>query len=251
MKNGNGALIGAILAAAIIVAGSMTYLGLQMRSSGGGDMQEQIDAGIEAYIKKQQEEAAKAQAEANKPIVVQGDYSDDDAVLGDPDAPVTIIEWSDYECPFCKRFVTQTLPQIKENYIETGKVKFIYRDFPLGFHDPLATEQAMAAECAREQGGDEIYFAYHDLIFETTRGNGRGMEKEGLYSFASELGLNESEFADCLDSEKYKDEVAKDMEDGESIGVRGTPAFLINGTMVSGAQPFAAFEQVIEAALNQ
>lgn len=250
MKKNNQSLIVAILVAAIIIAGSLVYLGNQMQSN-GGTSQANIEAGIEAYIEKQQLEAEKAQAEANKPKFVEGDFTDDDPFLGDEDAPVTIVEWSDYECPFCKRFFSTTLDQLKEKYIDTGKVKLVYRDFPLGFHDPLATQEAYAANCAREQGDDETYFAYHDLIFNTTSGNGRGLQTEQLYDMASQLNLDEAKFKECVESEKYKEEVAKDIADGQKAGIRGTPGFLVNGQLVSGAQPFSAFEQIIEAALNQ
>ncbi len=245
-----------IIFASVIVTIALLFNGLAYLKGGSGDsgapsgdISATIEKGIEDYIQKQQEVAAKAQAEANKPKTVTGDFTDDDAVLGDKNAPVTLIEWSDYECPFCKRHFTQTYPQIKEKYIDTGKVKMIFRDFPLGFHDPLATEQAMAAECAREQGGDNTYFAYHDLIFENTTSNGRGMQKEKLYELAEEVGVNKAKFTECLDSEKFKAEVKKDISDGGKAGVSGTPAFLVNDKFISGAQPFSAFEQAIEAEL--
>ncbi len=243
-----------ILLASVIVTIGLVFNGfayLKGGSAPSGDLGAAIEEGIEEYIQKQQVEANKAQAEANKPQVVTGDFTDDDAVLGDKDAPVTLVEWSDYECPFCKRYFTQTYPLIKEKYVDTGKVKIVFRDFPLGFHDPLATQQAIAAECAREQGGDDTYFAYHDLIFENTTSNGRGMQKEKLYDLAEEVGVNRTKFTECLDSEKYKDEVQKDIADGGKAGVRGTPAFLINDQFVSGAQPFSNFEQIIEGELNK
>ncbi len=253
----NNTLAIAITFAAVVIAGALVFFAMQMRNSSGventngQDLSQQIEEGIQSYIQKQEEEAKQAQIEANKPKFVEGDFTDDDAILGDPDAPVTMVEFSDYECPFCKRHATQTLPLIQEKYIETGQLKMVFRDFPLGFHDPLATEQAMAAECVREQTDDETYFAYHDLIFETTNSNGRGMEKDQLYELADQVGVDKAEFTECLDSEKYKDEVAKDLADGQSAGVSGTPGFLINGQLVSGAQPFSVFEQIIEAELNK
>jgi protein-disulfide isomerase len=253
----NNTLAIAITFAAVLIAGALVFFAMQMRNSSGiesateVDLSQQIEEGIQEYVQKQEEEARQAQIEANKPKLVEGDFTDDDAVLGDKDAPVTMIEFSDYECPFCKRHATQTLPELTEKYIDTGKLKLVFRDFPLGFHDPLATEQAMAAECVREQTDDETYFAYHDLIFETTNSNGKGMQKDQLYELADQIGVNKAEFTECLDSEKYKDEVAKDLADGQSAGVSGTPGFLINGQLVSGAQPFSVFEQIIEAELNK
>lgn len=255
----NNGLRGTIIFASIMVTIALLFNGFSYlkRSTNAGasnstntNLQEEIEAGIEAYVQKQQEDAQAAQAEANKPKTVTGDFTDDDAVLGDKNAPVTLVEFSDYECPFCKRHFTQTFPLIKKKYIDTGKVKMVFRDFPLGFHDPLATQEAIAAECAREQGGDDTYFAYHDLIFEGTSSNGRGLQKDQLYEFAEQVGINKAKFTECLDSEKYKDEVKKDITDGSRAGVSGTPAFLVNDQFISGAQPFSVFEQVIEEELS-
>ena len=184
---------------------------------------------------------------------------DDDPVLGDKNAPVTLVEFSDYECPFCKRYFTETFPEIKKNYIDTGKVKLVYRDYPLPFHDPLATTEAMAANCSREQEGDMVYFKYHDEIFKRTKSNGQGLIKEDLYKIAKDLNLNDSKFRTCLDSEKYKDEVIKDAAAGATFGVSGTPTMFIgksnsdgkiNGVRVVGAQPYAAFKTVIDQQLK-
>ncbi|MEK7161864.1 MAG: DsbA family protein [Patescibacteria group bacterium] len=184
---------------------------------------------------------------------------DDDPVLGRKDAPITIIEFSDYECPFCKRYFTETFPEIKKNYIDTCKVKLVYRDFPLPFHDTLATTEAMAANCSREQGGDAVYFKYHDEIFKRTKSNGQGMLKDELYKIAKDLNLNDGKFRTCLDSEKYKDEVSKDAAAGASFGVSGTPTMFIgksnsdgkiNGVRVIGAQPYAAFKTIIDQLLK-
>lgn len=172
-------------------------------------------------------------------------FEDDDPFMGSEDAPVTLIEWSDYECPFCKKFFKETLPLIKEKYIDTGKVKFVYRDFPLDFHKN-AYPAAIAAECAREQGGDEIYFKYHDLIFE----NQHSLNEDSLKQFAVNLELNTAKFNECFDSSRYKDEVTRDFLDGQSVGIGGTPGFLLNGNLISGAQPFSVFEEFIEAELN-
>jgi protein-disulfide isomerase len=168
---------------------------------------------------------------------------DDDYVKGEKNAPVTIIEFSDYECPFCGRFYSQTLPQIEEKYVKTGKVKMVYRDFPLGFH-PKAEPAAIAANCAGEQGK---YYEMHDLLFE----NQPSLSDANYKKWAGELGLDAGKFATCLKDPKQKAEVQKDMRDGQAAGVQGTPAFFINGQLISGAQPFPAFEQAIEAALSE
>lgn len=182
---------------------------------------------------------------------------DDDPVLGDPNAPVTIVEFSDYECPFCKRHFDQTYSQLKTNYIDTGKVKLVFRDLPLSFHDPLATKEAIAANCAREQGNDETYFKMHSAIFSTTTSNGSGMTMDQLYGLASTVGIDQASFKACIDSDKYKDEVAKDLADAGAAGATGTPSFVIgpsgdqvSGKLVVGAQPYSVFQAEIDALLQ-
>lgn len=163
--------------------------------------------------------------------------ADDDAVKGSPNAPVTIIEFSDFECPFCTRFYQQTLPSIEKNYINTGKVKFVYRDFPLGFH-ANAQKAAEAAECAAEQGK---FWEMHNKIFD-----GGELGVATLKQYATELGLDTSAFSECLDSGQMTSEVQKDFNDGKNYGVSGTPTFFINGIEIVGAQPYSVFEQAIE-----
>jgi len=166
---------------------------------------------------------------------------DDDAVKGDKKAKVTIVEFSDYECPFCEKFHQQTLPQINENYIKTGKVKLIYRDFPLGFHQQ-AQKAAEAAECAGEQNK---YYEMHDKLFiDGVQGGVESFKK-----FAANIGLDTNKFNSCLDSGAMASEIQKDMSDGAQYGVTGTPGFFINGQLVSGAQPYQVFAQAIEQAL--
>lgn len=176
------------------------------------------------------------------PGINMNSLMDDDAIEGNINAEVTIIEFSDYECPYCEKFYSQTLGQIRTNYVETGKVKIIFRDFPLSFHKN-AQKAAEAAECAGEQGK---YYEMHDMLF----GYGVVGGVESFKQYAKEIGLNEENFNTCLDSGKMKSEVQKDMSDGQKAGIAGTPAFFINGELITGAQPFSVFEQAIEAALN-
>ncbi|MBI2621193.1 MAG: DsbA family protein [Candidatus Levybacteria bacterium] len=179
---------------------------------------------------------------------------DDDPVMGDKNAPITMIEFVDYECPFCKRFFDETLPQIKSEYIDTGKVKLVIRDLPLDFHQN-AHKESQAAECAREQGGDTAYFKYHDEIFKRTTSNGTGLALDQLSVIANDLGLNGSALQSCLDSEKYKEEVDKDLADASAYGANGTPTFFIGksnsqgkfqGTILVGAQPFESFKAALD-----
>lgn len=183
------------------------------------------------------------QPAAPAPTVDPESLLDDDAVKGDPDAPVTIVEFSDYECPFCGRHFQQTYPQIVTNYIDTGKVKLVYRDFPLSFH-PQAQKAAEAAECAGEQGK---YFEMHDKLFE----NQQTLSVANYKTWAGELGLSQTAFDECLDSGSMAAEVATDMSAGQAAGVTGTPGFFVNGVKISGAQPYSVFETAIEAALAE
>ncbi|MBS3137310.1 DsbA family protein [Candidatus Woesearchaeota archaeon] len=170
--------------------------------------------------------------------------ADDDPFLGNEDALVTIIEFSDYECPFCERFYRQTLPSIKSAYIETGKVKFIYRDFPLSFHSQ-AEQAAIAANCAGEQGK---YFQFHDKIFDN--GGAGGKSNADYKKWTQEIGLDVPKWEKCTNDPAQKQEIQKDISDGSAAGISGTPGFIINDKLLSGAQPFSAFQQVIEAEIS-
>lgn len=176
---------------------------------------------------------------------------DDDAVLGDPNAPITIVEFSDFQCPFCRKFYKETLPQIKKDYIATGKAKFVYRDFPLVQIHPGATPAAEGAECAKDQGK---FWEMHDAIFNEQEKQGSGTVQftaDDVKKWAGNIGLDTAKFNQCLDSGKYKQEVEKDLADGSAAGVNGTPATFINGRLVSGAQPFAAFKVIIDEELKK
>lgn len=164
--------------------------------------------------------------------------ADNDPYRGNPDALVTIVEFSDFNCGFCTRFAMETLPQILENYGD--RVKFVYRDMPI-----LAETSAAAAEashCANDQGK---FWEFHDLMFTDATARSR----EAYIKFAQDNGLNVDAFTECIDSGIHSGEVTLDLIDGQGLGIRGTPAFYINGRMVSGAQPYEVFQTVIEAEL--
>jgi len=169
--------------------------------------------------------------------------ADDDPVKGSKTAKVTIVEFGDFQCPYCGVFAKQVLPELEKNYIKTEKAKFVYRDLPLSFHQN-AQKAAEAAECADEQGK---FWDYHDKLFE----NQKVLDETSLKQYAKDLGLDTAKFGSCLDSGKMASEVKKDLADGTKYGVGGTPMFFINGTPLEGAQPFSAFEQVIEQELKK
>jgi len=176
--------------------------------------------------------------------------ADDDAVLGDPNAPITIVEFSDFECPYCRSFVNETLPLIKENYIDTGKVKLIYRDFALPSHTE-SDDAAQAAECVRASGGlavDEAYYEMHDVLF-TNIAQWAG--KEDVKQILIDLAKSELDYdiATCLNNDEMLDEINQDYTAGKGYGVSGTPTFFINGKKLVGAWPYEVFESVIESQL--
>ena len=165
---------------------------------------------------------------------------------GDPNAPVTIIEFADFQCPFCGRFFAQTEPQINTQYIQSGKVRLGYFNF--AFLGPESTWAAEAAECAADQNK---FWDYHDKLYASQSGENQGaFNKENLKKFAEDLGLDISAFNECLDSGKYTELIQDESSVASSVGVRSTPTFLINGQAVVGAQPFEIFEQTIDALLK-
>lgn len=184
----------------------------------------------------------KTAAIAALPEVNSGDF-----VLGEKNAPVTVIEYGDFQCPFCGKFFKDTEPVIRENYIKTGKVKFIYRDFAF-----LGQESLWAANAARCAGDQGKFWEYHDYLYNNQRGENQGaFSKDNLKGFASALSLDKEKFNTCLDSEKYSDAIKKETKDGTGAGVQGTPAVFINGKINVGALPTATFTQMIDAELSK
>lgn len=167
-------------------------------------------------------------------------------VEGKESAKITIIEFSDFQCPFCERWYKETYPQIKKDFIDTGKAKLYFRHFPLDFH-LAAMPAAVGSECAQEQGK---FWELHNKIFDNQEklGTDVATAKTQLKTWAQELGLDTTSFNSCLDSDKYKNKVTEDVNDGKAAGVSGTPTFYINGTQLVGAQPYEAFKAALDAA---
>ena len=159
---------------------------------------------------------------------------------GKADAPVTIVEFTDFECHFCGR-VQPALKKVLETY--PNEVKLVFKNFPLSFHQH-AREAHLAAMCAEESGK---FWDYRNMLFS----HQQALKREDLISYAKELGLKETSFAQCLDSEKYGSKVEKDFQDGVEVGVMGTPTFFINGKRTSGAIPFEEFDQLVKKALEK
>ncbi|HEY4717972.1 MAG TPA: DsbA family protein, partial [Anaerolineales bacterium] len=160
-----------------------------------------------------------------------------DPVLGPSDAPITIIEFADFECPYCQRYALETHPRLIEEY--GAQVRFVYKDFPLTSIHAEAFPAALAGQCALEQNE---FWEYHDLLF-----SGRlGLSRNTYLAYAGELGLDVDEFEACFDEGRYADAVQADYDFAVGLGVSSTPTFLINGIAVVGAQPFSVFSQIIE-----
>ena len=182
--------------------------------------------------------------------------TDNDPVLGKLNAPVTIIEFSDFQCPFCAKFHLETLPLIMNEYINEGQVKLVFRDFPIQSIHPNALPASLAAECANEQGK---FKEMHDVLFE----NQKEWNKQSIDNvmikfnqYASKIGLEEEKFDSCLKNGKYIEEIQKDLDDGRTYGISGTPGFFVgndqNGFIeLEGAQPFENFKKVNDIQLQK
>ena len=181
--------------------------------------------------------------------------ADDDPIIGDPNAPITIIEFSDFQCPFCARFHVQTLPLLLDQYIEQGKVKLVFRDFPIQSIHPNALPASVAAECANEQGE---FKAMHDMLFDNQKqwSDQETVDALSMFSqYATEIGLEQGTFDSCLTSGKYIEEIRNDLDDGRSYDVTGTPGFFVGNDDIGyvelkGAQPFESFKKIIDAQLE-
>lgn len=174
------------------------------------------------------------------------DTADDDAFRGPEDAPVTIVEFSDFQCGYCGRFYEQTLPQILEKYPD--EVRFVYRDFPIFGDDSVRA--SMAAECAADQ---EMFWEMHNRIFDIHKAESAPtLSQETLVGFAEEIGIPDTAaFETCLAEEQHLDEIIADFQTAQVYGFRGTPGFVINGVIYSfGAQPFEVFDAIIQQELS-
>ena len=222
---------GAIIIAGVLIAGAVIYSNFPRLPQG-------------ATLLKGSEDAGNIKA-------VAGDLADDDPFLGNPEAPVTMVEFSDFQCPFCRKLWRDTLPHIKEKYVKKGLVRFVYRDFPLNSIHPGAEPAALAGECADEEGK---FWAMHDKIFEEQEKGGQGTVEFGAFDlkkWAREIGLDGLRFDSCLDSRKYAAEVEGDLKAGQSAGITGTPGTFVNGRLIQGAVPFSQFEAIIEEELKK
>lgn len=270
-RNTSNHLAIAIVVAAALIAAALVYLGRQMalgsseerlaalidehlKAPGGALSDEafnaRVEQGIQAYIDKQRQAQERQPSELAKNVPPP---SQDDRLYGNADAPVTLIEYSDFECPFCKRF-HDTAKRLVD--ASNGQVNWVYRHFPLDFHNPGAQKQAEATECAAELGGHEAFWTFADTIFARTTSNGQGFPIDNLTPLAVEIGLDKTKFQQCLDSDRFAEKVQQQMAAGQRAGVSGTPGNILyhkpSGRVAAlhGAQPLERLQQAVQALNN-
>jgi len=256
-SSSEGYLPGSIIVGAILISASIFYNvklvlnKLDGPAVGAGNASAQVQQQAVAPAVQPSQPQGNAPQNNTGPVTVP--ERKDAAVLGKANAKVTMVEFADFQCPFCQRFFNDSFGAIKSKYVDTGKVKVVFRNFPLPFHSN-AQKAAEAAECAYRQGK---FWEYHDLLYKNGQGDGTGLATVDLKKYADGLGLNKgtlgfgtNKFNTCLDSGAAAAVVAQDIKDGQSVGVNGTPTFFINGKQLVGAQPTAAFDQAIEEALK-
>ena len=240
----------------VVMVGITAFLaGTYMTNMGSNTVSEEdLDHAIaKLELKLLQNRLPTQQAKAPPaPVLIS---ADDDPVIGDPNAPITIVEFSDFECPFCARFNAQTLPTIINQYIDQGKVKLVFRDFPIQSIHPNSVSASLAAQCAHDQGK---FREMHDVLFEKQKEWSRTGTVEALSvlsQYSADMGMDREVFDSCLNSDKYIDEIQNDLNDGRSYGVSGTPGFFIGNDHIGyvelkGAQPFESFKKIIDAQLD-
>lgn len=217
-----------ILVAALLISGSIVYL---VGSRESGVAQEKTD------------ELAAIKETSDLKIAER------DVILGNPEAPVTLIEFGDYQCPFCGRFFEQVEIPLRENYIKPGKAKMVFRNF--AFLGPESTDAALASECAKDQ---KQFWAFHDALYETEIKDGRenngNLNRDLFLKLADDLKLDRVSFASCFDSKKYAMKIQGDNDGARALGVNSTPTTFINDQKVVGALPYSQFQAVIDNILK-
>ncbi len=231
-------LIAAMLISALLISGSMLGASIYLAEKIDGVRTQLGDIGGAPIAPRPpggEEEAPQKKVDVSKVVTPS------DPTRGPKDATVTIIEFSDYECPFCGRFYEESLPALLKEY--GNKVRFVWKDFPLPMHGnaPKASE---AAHCAGEQGK---YWEYHDVLFQ----NQRALSIDSLKEYAQRLNLDTGDFESCLSSGKFGKKIKDDMNVARGLGVNGTPTFFVNGERVVGAQPVEEFRRRIDAILAE
>lgn len=216
----------AIITAGILIGGAIIY----------------VEQGKEGSIMLEKGKAKVSQENPSDKESANRISFENEPVLGESSAPVTIIEFSDFECSYCARYANTTFYQLKKEYVDSGKAKIVFKNFPLPFHKD-AKIAAQAGECAFLQGK---FWEYKETLFK----NQKNLSVQDLKKYAVDLGLDAEKFNKCLDTGETRKEVEQDLQEGKEANIDGTPSFLINGELLVGAQPFSAFQEVIEKFLK-
>lgn len=227
----------AIILAGVLVAGAVLLSGSRSNTA-------------QVNVKQQPQVAQQETGDLEKMTPV----SSEDHIRGNPNAPVKIVEYSDTECPFCKRF-HPTMQQVMDEYGASGKVAWVYRHFPLDQLHPKARKEAEATECAAELGGDDKFWAYLDRLMEVTPAN-NGLDPAELPKIAQYVGLDTAKFNECLSSGRYAQKIEEHVQNAQATGGNGTPWSIVvakNGKKypLNGAQPYASVKQLIDLALQE
>lgn len=218
-----------------------------------GELDDVIEAQArQVYQDLLDQEAAQAAApplappSPTKPLEVS---LDDAYSIGDPDAPVTIVEYTDYQCPFCARHALQAFGQIAENFVDKGQVQYVFKDMPLTSIHPQAALAAEAARCAGAQD-DDAFVTMHDVLFDNQgEWSGKSNAADLFSDYATEIGLDNANFESCITNHEFEAAVQADVQEAMQLGITGTPAFIINGQLMFGAQPFEVFENAVDSFL--
>ena len=267
-QNNPGLILSVIFASAVI-SGSLVYFGMQVK--GGDDVvfpagsatvdealiAQKVEEGIDAYIQKQidDEQAAVVEQEKSKSDrakSVKRVSKTDDHIYGNVDAKVSLIEYSDFQCPYCTKFHVTAKQAVDQS---DGQVNWVYRHFPLSFHDPLASKIALGSECAADVGGNDKFWAFTDKAFEVFGTANALKDDDDIKVLATSIGVDAAKFNDCYDGGKFTAHIKSDTKEGRDAGITGTPGNILinNGSgdvvVVSGAQSLSRVEAAIDSLL--
>ena len=240
----------AFIAAMVLVAGASLARAEGMTAEQAQEMLDELKQ-IRQLLERQPAAApAQAQAPAQAPddkvtMPLNVSYS-----IGKKDAPLVFVEFTDYQCPFCQQFHNTAFDQIKKNYVDTGKMRFVSKDFPLDFHEN-ARKAASAARCAGEQG--KYWEMRHTMIVHADQ-----LQADKLIGYAKDVKIDEKKFRECVTFDKFRPEIDKDIAEGTAAGVSGTPSFVLGrmkdgklqGVRIVGAMPYASFDAKIQEMLS-
>ena len=235
---------------AIIITMNGTALAAPMTKDQGDAILKELHEIKQLLARPQQQaQAVPSAPQTPQKLTVKGDAI---YTLGKSDAPLTMVEFTDYQCPYCSRFETTTFPEIKKNFIDTGKLRLILRDLPLGDMHPFALKAAQSVHCAGDQGK---YWEMKELVFK----NQNKIDVDSLAGYAKDLALNGDTFKSCMADGKHMKEIGDEAKYAQSLGITGTPTFIlgktagdtVEGRVIVGAQPLAVFEAAINEMLGK